>query len=134
MFDIIVVTLYRLLCYLRVFVRPVQHNSSYFVDIIVLFMCIHLTSLTLNKTHTNSFLVIFFIYTTVVYIYTKNVLMGCCEKQLNIYVITDIPVRFPSYSTSQLDVLGLYCNPPGMDGQQVCVCHHPHHISLSPLM
>ena len=134
MFDIIGVTLYRLLFYLHVFVRPVRHNSSYFVDIIVLFTCIHLTSSTLYKTHTNLFLVILFIYTTLLYIYRKNVPMGCREKQLNIYVITDIPVRFSLYSMSQLDVLGLYCNPPGMDGQQVRVCHHPHHISLSPLM
>ena len=134
MFDIIEVTLYRLLLYLRVFVRPVQHNSSYFVDIIVLFMCIHSTSLTLNKTHTNLFLVILFIYTTVLYIYRKNVPMGCREKELNIYVITDIPVRFPSYSISQLYVPWLYCNPPGIDGMQVHICHHPHHISLSSLM
>ena len=49
MFDIFSVTLYTLLCYLWVFVWHVWHNSSYFVDIIVLFMCIRSTSLTWNK-------------------------------------------------------------------------------------
>ena len=134
MFDMLYILFQILLCYLHVLVRPVQHNSSYFVYIMLLFMCIRSTSLTLNKNHTKSFLVIFFIFTFFTYNIQIMFPWDVHEKQLNIYVITDIPVGFPSYSMSQLDVPGLYCNPPGMDGQQVCVHQHPHHISFCSLM
>ena len=35
---------------------------------------------------------------------------------------------------SQLNILGLYCHPLGMDGQQVHIPHHPYHVHLHALM
>ena len=56
------------------------------------------------------------------------------NNNLNIYIITNNTVGFPSDSTSQLDILGLYCHPLGVDGQQVHIPHNPYHVSLHPLM